>query len=218
MGRAGAAARSGPLRQWLGDGGVSFFCTIIPLNNQSQSLQQFIKSRRLAATPLLPKLMKLQLTAIGIIKNVCWGLAFVPLLVGCDSLFGKVVARLPINVVSTAGHEVMKQATLPLKKNDKIALWSDMELAYEGNSPVRFQVLITRDGSPFKQLQIDPTEKNVTIGEVKTDINGSVDWRFSGKNAELAISEAGSYTFKAMLVAADNLTLRVTKAGLVLKK
>ncbi|MBO2011001.1 hypothetical protein [Hymenobacter negativus] len=161
--------------------------------------------------------MKQQSMVMGI-KRVCWGLALMPLLVGCDALMGKEVARLPINEVSTTGHEVAKEATIQLKKDDKIALWSDMDLAYEGDSPVRFQVQVTKDGAPFKELQIDPTEKNVTIGEVKTDVNGSVKWRFSGKNAELVIPDAGSYTFRGILVAAANPTLHVTKAELVIKK
>lgn len=162
--------------------------------------------------------MKQLVNAIGM-KHVGWGLAVLPLLASCDALMGKEVARLPINEVSTSGHEVVKEATLQLKKDDKIALWSDMDLGYEGgDSPVRFQVQVTKDGAPFKELQLDPTEKNVTIGEVKTDVNGSVSWRFSGKNAELVIPDAGSYTFRARLVAAANPTLRVTKAELVLKK
>lgn len=147
-----------------------------------------------------------------------WGLALLPLLTGCDAMMGKEVARLPINEVSTSGHEVVKEATVQLQKDDKIALWSDMDLAYEGDAPVRFQVRVTKDGAPFKELQLDPTEKNVTIGEVKTNLNGSVKWSFSGKNAELVVPEAGSYTFKAVLVAAPNPTLRVAKAELVLKK
>ena len=161
--------------------------------------------------------MKQTLTTIGM-KRLYWGLALLPLLASCDALMGKEVARLPINAVSTAGHEVVEEATVQLQKDDKIALWSDMDLAYDGDSPVRFQVQVTKDGAPFKELQLDPTEKNVTIGEVKTDLNGSVNWRFSGKNAELVVPEAGSYTFKAMLVAAANPTLRVNKAELVLKK
>jgi hypothetical protein len=152
------------------------------------------------------------------IKYACWALALLPVLASCDALLGKEVARLPVNEVSTPGHEVVKEATVQLQKDDKIALWSDMDLAYEGNSPVQFQVQVTKDGTPFKQLQFDPTEKNVSIGEVKTDINGSIKWRFSGKNAELVVPAAGSYTFKAILVAAANPTLHVTKAELVLKK
>ena len=160
---------------------------------------------------LLPTTMKM--------KRLGWGLALLPLLSSCDALMGKEVARLPINAVSTAGHEVVREATVQLQKDDKIALWSDMDLAYEGGSaPVRFQVQVMKNGTPFQQLQIDPTEKNITVGEVKPDINGSVSWRFSGKNAELVAPDAGSYTFRAMLVAAANPTLRVTKAELVLKK
>ena len=136
----------------------------------------------------------------------------------CDALFGKEVARLPINVVSTAEREVTKEATLQLKKDEKIALWSEMDLAYEGEAPVRFQVVVSKDGAPFKQLEIDPTEKNVSVGEVKTVVNAKVNWRFSGKNAELIAPAAGTYTFKARLVAAPNPSLKVAKAELVLKK
>ncbi|HEX8330329.1 MAG TPA: hypothetical protein VF629_22555 [Hymenobacter sp.] len=161
--------------------------------------------------------MKQLFTAIRM-QHIGWGLALLPLLAGCDALLGKEVARLPINELSTTGHEVVKEATVQLQKDDKVALWSDMDLAYEGDSPVRFRVQVIKDGAPFKELQIDPTEKNVTIGEVKTNVNGSVNWSFSGKNAELVVPAAGSYTFKAMLVASANPSLRVTKAELVLKK
>ena len=161
--------------------------------------------------------MKQTLTTLGITR-VYWGLALLPLLAGCDALMGKEVARLPINAVSTAGHEVVKEATVQLQKDDKIALWSDMDLAYDGDAPVRFQVQVMKDGAPFKALQLDPTEKNLTVGEVKTEFNGHVKWSFTGKNAELVVPTAGSYTFKAILVAAANPTLRVSKAELVLKK
>jgi hypothetical protein len=151
-------------------------------------------------------------------KNILWVLPLAALLGGCDALLGKEVARLPINEVSTAGHEVTKEAAVPLKKGDEIALWSDMELAYEGDAPLRFQVQVLRDGAPYQQLELNPTEKNVTVNEFKTSVNDKVSWRFSGKNAELKIPENGIYTFKARLVAAANPTLKVTKAELVLKK
>jgi hypothetical protein len=161
--------------------------------------------------------MKHYLLSIGK-KPLLWALPLAALLGGCDALMGKEVARLPINEVSTAGHEVAKEAAVPLKKDDEIALWSDMALAYEGDAPMRFQVQVLKNGAPFKQLELDPTEKNVTVGEVKTSVNDKVNWRFSGKNAELKIPEDGTYTFKARLVATNNPTLRVTKAELVLKK
>jgi hypothetical protein len=161
--------------------------------------------------------MKPYLLSVGK-KNILWVLPLAALLGGCDALLGKEMARLPINEVSTAGHEVAKEAAVPLKKNDEIALWSDMALAYEGDAPMRFQVQVLRNGAPFQQLELDPTEKNVTVGEVKTSVNDKVNWRFAGKNAELKIPEDGTYTFKARLVAANNPTLKVTKAELVLKQ
>lgn len=151
-------------------------------------------------------------------KKLTGWLASAVLLSGCNSLFGEEIARLPINVVSTDGHEVAKEASLPLKKDDEIAVWSDMDMAYDGAAPVRFQVTVTKDGAPFQQLEIDPTEKNVTVGETKTDINGQVKWSFTGRNTVLKIPASGTYIFKARLVAAPNPTLNITKAELVLKK
>ncbi|PJJ60281.1 hypothetical protein [Hymenobacter chitinivorans] len=136
----------------------------------------------------------------------------------CGSLFGKEVARLPINALSTPGHEVTREATLQLQKDEQVALWSDMDMAYDGEAPVRFQVQVLQNGRPYQQLELDPTEKNVTVGEVKTNLNGKVNWRFTGKNGSLTVPAAGTYTFRAHLVAAANPTLRITKAELVLKK
>ncbi|UOQ51516.1 hypothetical protein [Hymenobacter cellulosivorans] len=136
----------------------------------------------------------------------------------CGSLFGKEVARLPINAISTPEQEVVKEAALPLQKGEELALWSDMDMAYEGEAPVRFQVQVLKNGTAFQQLELDPTDKNVTVGEVKTAVNGKTTWSFTGKNGSLTIPETGTYTFKARLVAAANPTLKITKAELVLKK
>jgi hypothetical protein len=148
-------------------------------------------------------------------------LATLPLVVAlgaCGSLFGKELARLSINTVSTPGQEVVKEAALALQKGEEVALWSDMDMAYEGEAPVRFQVQVLQNGKPYRQLELDPTEKNVTVGEVKTSVNGKTTWSFTGKNGSLQIPETGTYTFRARLVAAANPTLKITKAELVLKK
>jgi len=47
---------------------------------------------------------------------------------------------------------------------------------------------------------------------------GKTNWSFSGKNSEIKIEEDGYYTFKGILVASENETLKVTKAEIVLKK
>src|SRR5689334_19091023 len=89
----------------------------------------------------------------------------------CDALLGKEVARLPINAISTPDHEVVKEATVRLGKDDKLGLWSDMDLTYEGDAPLRFQVQILQNGKPFQQLELDPTDKNISLKEVRTQVN-----------------------------------------------
>ncbi|QJX48527.1 hypothetical protein HMJ29_17030 [Hymenobacter taeanensis] len=155
----------------------------------------------------LPLLVKLSTT-----------LLLVPPLSSCDAVFGKEIARLPINAISTQGHEVVREVSVQLKKDENIAVWSDMDMAYEGEAPVQFQVEMLKDGKAFNQLAIDPTDKNITIGEVKTSINGKTNWRFSGKNAAFTVPENATYLFRARLVAADNPSLKIEKAELVLKK
>ena len=77
---------------------------------------------------------------------------------------------------------------------------------------------ILKDGETYGNLEIDPTDKNVTIGEIKTQIMGKTNWSFTGKNKKLIIEEDGNYTFRALLAASDNPSLNLKKAELVLKK
>lgn len=138
---------------------------------------------------------------------------------GCSAITGEEVARLPINQISVSDDNlIMKEASLALKKGDKIALWSEMDVKYEGDVLLRFKLEILKDGELFQGLEIDPTDKNITIGEVKSSIMGKTDWRFSGKNGQIKIEEDGHYTFKAIFVASNNPSLKVDKAELVLKK
>ncbi|MET4104939.1 hypothetical protein [Hymenobacter sp. UYP22] len=136
----------------------------------------------------------------------------------CDALLGKEIARLPVNQISTPQQEVAKETTVKLQKEDKVAIWSEMDMEYQGEAPLRFQVVVLKNGRPFNQLEFDPTQKNVSMNEVKTDLNGNISWSFSGKNTELTVPENADYTFKARLIAAPNPSLKLRKAELVLKK
>lgn len=141
------------------------------------------------------------------------------LFTGCSALTGEEIGRLPINQVSTDDDNlVIKELSLDLKKGDEIAIWSDMDIEYEGDVAMRFRVEILKNGENFGGLEIDPTDKNITIGEIKTSLMNKTDWSFSGKNSEIKIEEDGNYTFKGILVASENRTLKVNKAEVVLKK
>jgi hypothetical protein len=143
----------------------------------------------------------------------------IAVLLGCGALMGEEVARLSINQVSTDENQpIVKEVSLDLKKDDEIMIWSDMDIEYEGNVEFRFIITILKDGEHFGEFEIDPTDKNITVGEMKTCIMEKTEWRFSGKNTELLIEENAHYTFKGMLVASENPTLKVTKAEVILKK
>jgi len=151
-------------------------------------------------------------------KRVLKLLAISLVLTGCDALTGKEVGRLQINQLSTEGNLVIKETTLDLKKDDEIGIWSDMDIEYEGDVALRFRVEIWKDGKKLGGFEVDPTEKKITIGEVKTTVMGKTDWSFSGKSSDYKIEEDGKYTFKGILVASENSSLKVNKAEVVFKK
>jgi hypothetical protein len=140
------------------------------------------------------------------------------LLTACDALIGKEIARLPLNALSTPGQEVAKEASVQLPKGAEVALWSDMDLSYEGEVGLQMQVQVLQDGRPFRQLAFDPREKNLSIKEARTSVNDKVSWSFSGKNATLLVPAAGRYTFRARLVAEPGAAPQIRKAELVLRR
>ena len=140
-------------------------------------------------------------------------------LANCRALTGEEIARLEINKVSTGKDNMFNDRTiLELKKNDEIMFWSDMDIAYKGATELRFKVGIFKDGALIKKIEIDPTKKNITLGEAKTEVMGKTNWSFLGKNTELKIEEDGKYGISAILTATNNSNLKVTKAELVVKK
>ncbi|MEW7278937.1 hypothetical protein ABW636_10115 [Aquimarina sp. 2201CG1-2-11] len=139
-------------------------------------------------------------------------------LTGCSALTGEEIARLAINQVSTDDNNlIIKETSLSLKKGDEIAFWSEMDMKYEGDVTLQFQIEVLKDGENLGILEIDTTEKNITLGELKTSIMGKTDWSFTGKNSEFKIEDDGNYTFKGILVATKNPTLIINKAEIVLK-
>lgn len=145
-------------------------------------------------------------------------LALSLVLTGCDAMLGKEVGRLQINQLSSEGNLVVKETTLDLKKDDEIAIWSDMDIEYEGDVDLRFRVEILKNGEKMGGFEIDPTKKNITTGEVKTTLMDKTSWSFSGKNSEITIEEDAQYTFKGILVASENPSLKVTKAEVFFRK
>lgn len=139
-------------------------------------------------------------------------------LMNCGGLTGEEIARLKINRVSTEGNFTAKEVSLDLKKGDEIAFWSDMDIAYEEDVTLQFKVKIFKNKTKISEFGIDPTKKNITIGEVKSNVMGKTKWSFSGKNHTVTIDEDATYRITSILVTSISPSLKVNKAELVLKK
>ena len=140
------------------------------------------------------------------------------LLSSCEAITGKEIARMTIDTLSTPDHLVMGETTLPLKQGEAVSFWSHMDMAYDGEAALRFRVRVLRGDSDLTLLEIDPMQKNVTMGETRTDIGGHVEWSYTGKNHEWTVPDDATYTFKAILTAEENNSLKINKAELLLKQ
>ena len=134
----------------------------------------------------------------------------------CDALTGTEIGRLKINSISTEENIIEKSITLDLLKDEKINLWSEMNMNYEGEAQMQFNVGIFLGDELYEAIAFDPREKNASIKESHTDIMGKVKWKFTGRNGSYTILEDGKYTIKAYFVASKN--VNIEKAELVIKK
>jgi hypothetical protein len=151
------------------------------------------------------------------VKNLLLILTLI-ILSSCSEITGEEIARLPINAISTEDNLVVKEVALDLKSGDEIGIWSDMDMAYDGDVELRFRIGVLKNGEDYTTMEIDPKEKYITLGEIKTSFNGKSEWSFMGKNKGLKIDEDATYTFKGIFVASTNPSLEITKAEVVLKK
>ena len=132
------------------------------------------------------------------------------------SACGEEIARLPINQISSEGNIHEESVTLDLMTGDEIGVWSEMDMAYDGDANVFFYIKIFNNDEEIQELSIDPRDKSISANEVKTEFNGKVKWKFTGKNTTYTVPADGSYTFDAIFTASNN--VKIEKAELILKK
>jgi hypothetical protein len=129
------------------------------------------------------------------------------------------VTRLSIEKVSTSFDSIYeKETTVELKEGDHIHFWSEMELEYEGDINLVFQVKPFRDTTSIGILKLDALEGDQTLGETKTDVEGKTNWTVSKHMKEIIIEHDAKYTFKTILISSPNKTLVLKRADLVIKR
>lgn len=132
------------------------------------------------------------------------------LMLGC----GKEAGRVPFNGAGQG------EATIALGAGE-VAFWTDIDLEYQGNAALAYQVELLQNGAPAGRAQCDPLGTlPVKVGWVETQLGDSRSMRGSGKmtcNATLAT--AGPTTVRARLFVAQRpAAFQLRRADLVVKQ
>ena len=145
--------------------------------------------------------------------------AIIFVVMGCDALTGEEVARLSIDELTVDQSDLKTQSTtIDLEAGDRLNLWAHMDLEYEGELALEFQLLIIKEGDTLNMLPLNPFEVDITMNEIKTSFNNKTDWRFAGRMNYLDIEDSGTYEFQTLLLANVGANPTINKADLVFKK
>jgi hypothetical protein len=138
-------------------------------------------------------------------------------LASCDALTGKEVARNTFTEVATPEKMVYQRTKLKLTKGEKIQLWADLDIAYDGPLELEFFVQLPK-AMAIPSLRLDPLNTSLTVGEVKTVVNQHTTRSFTGRMATFEAPATAEYDFGTLFLSSNNPTLQVKKAALVFKK
>ena len=139
-------------------------------------------------------------------------------LIACSALSGKEIASTSIEKISNIDNPSGQVITLDLNAGDKIWFWTDMDLSYNDELALEYQIQLIKNADTLGFIRFYPFQKKVTIGEVKTTFGGKTNWSFLGRMDFLQINESAKYTFRILLASNENETLVLNKARLILKK
>lgn len=139
-------------------------------------------------------------------------------LTSCSTIAGEEIARIKVESISTEENYDWKTIELDLKAGDKIHLWSEMDMDYEGELTLLYQIQIIKKSDTLGYIKFNPMEKDITLGEIKTSIGNKTSWKFTGHADFWNVKEEGHYFLRAVLVSNANESLKLNKSEIVLKK
>lgn len=152
-------------------------------------------------------------------KKIWTFVLLAPIIIGCGTLSEKEIGRLSINEVSTSEENyIEREVSISLAKDDEIAFWSEIDIEYERDLELRFRVELLLDDVHYGDVDINPMDKKVTIGEIKTTLGSKTKWSFEGRNRAIRMEKGGKWTFKGFLISSESPSLIVNKAELIIKK
>jgi len=127
---------------------------------------------------------------------------------------GKELGRVPFTSVGTA------TATAPLAAGE-VAFWTDIDLEYEGDAALAYEVELSQGGAPVAKATCDPLARlSVKESWVETNLGASHSRHGTGKlGCSVTLAAGGPTTVKATLAFSRKpATVTLRKADLVVKQ
>lgn len=136
----------------------------------------------------------------------------------CAALSSKEIGRLSFTRPLDDVKSEWKKIDLKLKQGEILRFWADMDLEYDGSVDMAYSIKLLKGADTLLVTDLNPFEKKITMGEVKTTVMGKTKWSFSGQMHTIDIKEDGNYTVLAAFSSSLNNSLKLRKADLVFKK
>lgn len=144
--------------------------------------------------------------------------AVVITIAACAALSSKEIGRLSFTKPFDDVRPEWKKMRLSLKQGEILRFWADMDLEYTGSVDMIYSIRLVRGTDTLVVPDLNPFEKKITVGEVKTTVMGKTKWSFSGQMHTIGVKEDGKYTVLARFSSSLNNSLKLRKADLVFKK
>lgn len=104
-----------------------------------------------------------------------------------------------------------------LKAGDKLTIWFETQMEYEGDLQLGFDVDVLRDGKKIESFQMDALHTNPTLNSTSVVLGKRSKLKYTGRMKKMKIDKDGHYQFDLVFKASPNETLQLPKADVFLK-
>ncbi len=140
----------------------------------------------------------------------------------CIGLFAlachKEIKRVSIAQLSTADSILYTGTSLGFLDESTLSLWSDMDIEYDGNLYLSYNIDLYRDSIIVSHKKYDLLHPHIVKHEKKKQTNTNIKRSFTGKMGNILVENPGNYSFRVWLTSNGNTTLKLHKSELVIKK
>lgn len=104
-----------------------------------------------------------------------------------------------------------------LKAGDKLTIWFETQMEYEGDLQLGFDVDVLRDGKKVESFQMDALHTNPTLNSTSVVVGQKSKLKYTGRMKKMKIEKSGHYQFDLTFRSSPNETLKLSKADVFLK-